>query len=144
MNFQNIDFKKLLLTVDGRIARQDFWIGFAVLFVAGLLNGLIIGSISWILASVVSIAMLFPAYCLSIKRSNDRGHPQMYVQGFFAYNFAVQILTLVGIIGFLGSFIAMLLGLIALGLAIWMLVDLGFLEGTKGPNQYGADPVSTF
>lgn len=143
MNFQNIDFKTLLLTANGRIARQDFWIGVAALFVAGLVNSLIIGSISWVLAALVSIALLFPAYCLSIKRSNDRGHPQMYVQGFFAYSFAVQVLTLVGIIGFLGYFIAGLLGLIALGLAIWLLVDLGFLEGTKGPNQYGPDPVTT-
>ncbi|HAO00045.1 MAG TPA: anthranilate synthase component I [Planctomycetaceae bacterium] len=102
MQFLGIDFQKLLLTVDGRIGRQTFWIGFAALFVAGMINGLIIGSISLILATLVSLALAVPAYCVSIKRSNDRGHPQVYVQGFFIASIAFQVLTLIGVFGFLG------------------------------------------
>lgn len=142
MDLQNIDFKKLLLTVDGRIGRQTFWIGVAAIFVASLLNQLIIGSISTLLAGLVGIALTVPSYCISIKRSNDRGHPPVYVQGFFAFSIGVQLLTVLGILGFLGYFLAGLVGLVLLGLAIWLLVDLGFLEGTKGPNQYGPDPVT--
>lgn len=143
MQFQGIDFQKLLLTVDGRIGRQTFWIGIAALFVAGLLNGLIIGSISTILATLVSLALAVPAYCVSIKRSNDRGHPQVYVQGFFIASIAFQVLTLIGVFGFLGYFIAGLFGLIIGAAAIWLLIDLGALEGTKGPNAYGPDPLET-
>ncbi|MBL8570759.1 MAG: DUF805 domain-containing protein [Phreatobacter sp.] len=138
-----MDFQKLLLTVDGRIGRQTFWIGFAALIVAGMLNGLIIGSISLILATLVSLALAVPAYCVSIKRSNDRGHPQMFVQGFFIASIAFQVLTLTGIFGFLGYFIAGLFGLVIGAAAIWLLIDLGALEGTKGANAYGPDPLET-
>ncbi|WP_293425862.1 DUF805 domain-containing protein [Phreatobacter sp.] len=143
MQFMGIDFQKLLLTVDGRIGRQTFWIGFAALIVAGMLNGLIIGSISLILATLVSLALAVPAYCVSIKRSNDRGHPQMFVQGFFIASIAFQVLTLTGIFGFLGYFIAGLFGLVIGAAAIWLLIDLGALEGTKGANAYGPDPLET-
>ena len=26
--------------------------------------------------------------------------------------------------------------------AIWFLIEVGFLPGTRGPNQYGADPLA--
>jgi len=143
MQFQGIDFQKLLLTVDGRIGRQTFWIGFAALAVAGILNGLIIGSISIILAGIVSLALLVPAYCVSIKRSNDRGHPQVYVQAFFAITMGFQLLTIVGILGLFGYFIAGLVGLVIGVLGLWLLIDLGALEGTRGTNAYGPDPLET-
>lgn len=143
MQFQGIDFQKLLLTVDGRIGRQSFWIGFAALFVAGILNGVVIGAISGILATLVSLALAVPAYCVSIKRSNDRGHPQVFVQGFFAISVAFQLLTLVGILGFLGYFLVGTVGLAIGVLGLWLLIDLGALEGTRGPNAYGPDPLET-
>ncbi|MEO1397450.1 MAG: hypothetical protein AAFU56_01120, partial [Pseudomonadota bacterium] len=31
---------------------------------------------------------------------------------------------------------------IGFGLSIWALVDLGFLRGTDGPNEYGEDPLN--
>jgi uncharacterized membrane protein YhaH (DUF805 family) len=37
------------------------------------------------------------------------------------------------------SFALELAGLI---IAIWALVELGFLRGTVGPNQYGPDPLA--
>lgn len=143
MQFMGIDFQRLLLTVDGRIGRQSFWIGLAVLIVVGLLNSLIIGSISLVLAMLVSLALAVPAYCVSIKRSNDRGHPQIYVQGFFIASIAYQLLSLIGVFGFLGYFIAGLVGLILGVAAIWLLIDLGALEGTRGPNAYGPDPLES-
>jgi uncharacterized membrane protein YhaH (DUF805 family) len=32
-------------------------------------------------------------------------------------------------------------GLVSLIISIWALVELGFLRGTPGPNQYGPDPL---
>lgn len=141
MQFMGIDFQKLLLTVDGRIGRQSFWIGFAALAVVSILNGLIIGAISAILAGLVSLALAVPAYCVSIKRSNDRGHPQIYVQAFFIVSILFQLFTLAGIFSLLGLWIASGIGFI-IGLAgLWLLIDLGALEGTRGPNAYGPDPL---
>jgi uncharacterized membrane protein YhaH (DUF805 family) len=34
----------------------------------------------------------------------------------------------------------MLAGLL---IALWSIVELGILPGTKGPNRFGADPVPT-
>jgi uncharacterized membrane protein YhaH (DUF805 family) len=38
---------------------------------------------------------------------------------------------------------AVVLGLASLVISIWGLVELGFLRGTVGPNQYGPDPLQT-
>ena len=37
--------------------------------------------------------------------------------------------------------LAIILGLAGFGISIWALVELGFLRGTVGPNQYGPDPL---
>jgi uncharacterized membrane protein YhaH (DUF805 family) len=39
-----------------------------------------------------------------------------------------------------GDLIAMVLGLPGLLIGVWLLITLGFLDGTKGPNRYGASP----
>jgi uncharacterized membrane protein YhaH (DUF805 family) len=39
---------------------------------------------------------------------------------------------------FLGFACALIAGIISL----WMLIELGFLRGTIGPNRYGPDPLS--
>ena len=31
---------------------------------------------------------------------------------------------------------------VILACSIWMLVEIGFLRGTKGTNSYGTDPLS--
>lgn len=33
--------------------------------------------------------------------------------------------------------------LASFAVSIWGLVELGFLRGTPGPNQYGPDPITT-
>jgi uncharacterized membrane protein YhaH (DUF805 family) len=40
------------------------------------------------------------------------------------------------------SGLSMLVGLVSLAIAIWALVELGFLRGTDGPNQHGPDPLA--
>lgn len=29
----------------------------------------------------------------------------------------------------------------AIGIGLWILLELGLLKGTQGPNRYGADPL---
>jgi uncharacterized membrane protein YhaH (DUF805 family) len=36
-----------------------------------------------------------------------------------------------------------IIGFATLVIAIWFLIELGFLRGTQGPNQYGPDPLGT-
>jgi len=37
---------------------------------------------------------------------------------------------------------AVIFGLASLAVSIWAIVELGFLRGTPGPNQYGPDPLA--
>ena len=37
--------------------------------------------------------------------------------------------------------LAGLVGMVAVGLGIWLLVEMGFLRGTQGPNRFGPDPL---
>ena len=37
---------------------------------------------------------------------------------------------------------ATVITVVILACSIWMLVEIGFLRGTKGSNSYGPDPLS--
>ncbi|KAF0119509.1 MAG: hypothetical protein FD152_4475, partial [Xanthobacteraceae bacterium] len=99
-----MDLQKLFLNGDGRIRRQDFWIGIVILIVANIVLGFVAGLVGWavagiwgaaILAGLVGLAMTLPAYFLMVKRSNDRDYPQTYVQALMALNIAFQIKNMI-------------------------------------------------
>ena len=120
----NIDFKDLLLSFQGRIRRLHYWIGaIAVSVAAGVIVGILgavggmanNGAVSLIvslLSLVVYAAALWADIALGIKRCHDRDK-----SGWF---------LLIGLIPIIGG--------------LWLLVDLGFLDGTQGPNKYGPSP----
>ena len=64
----NIDFKSLLLAHRGRIGRQDFWVGVAILWVAGMVLGLVP-----VLGQLVALVAIWPWYCLLSQRLHDTG-----------------------------------------------------------------------
>jgi uncharacterized membrane protein YhaH (DUF805 family) len=115
----------LLFSFDGRINRARFWTGVAVLvaiyivlLVLNLVAALIFGEgVVTLLVGIVSIAaylaMIWPSIALGVKRFHDRNKSGWWV-----------LISLVPIIG-----------------GIWYLVECGFLEGTRGPNQFGPDPL---
>lgn len=148
-----MDLQKLFLAGDGRIARQDFWIGIVILIVANLVLGAVAGFVGWavaglwgaaILAGLLGLALTVPFYFLAVKRSNDRDYPPTYVQALVALNIAFQLKNMfmpmtVESMGFLSMIFSLLIAVAGL----WMLIDLGFLQGTRGPNRYGPDPLET-
>jgi uncharacterized membrane protein YhaH (DUF805 family) len=147
----NFDFNRLYLTTDGRIGRQDFWIGLIVLAVAGVVVSLIIGALfGWMttggqwLVFIVQLAFAYPAYCLMAKRFQDRDKPAMYAAAIIGINIVLSLLSLLGVTGdpMNPNFLATIFGLISLAILIWIVVELGILRGTVGANQYGADPVA--
>lgn len=115
-----MNWKHLYLSLDGRIGRQSFWIGILVMWgvsiVAMVLDGILgtqVGDGIGILGIIVLLAILYPAIMLYAKRWHDRNKSGWW--------------TLIILVPFVG--------------AIWFLVELGFLRGTVGNNNYGADPV---
>ena len=143
MDFQNLDpqklipqFQKLLLTFEGRIGRQDFWIDMITVAVVNLVIGGILGWISSFLSLLVTLVLYYPVYCVSLKRSNDLDYPQIYVQVLVAVSIAFLFVTQVGFL----SWVLLPVLLIA---SVAALVLLGFVQGTNGPNRYGPDPLTT-
>ena len=107
-----IDWNKLFLSYEGRINRQPFWIGAIIVFLTNLVVQFLFGS--GFISIVIAIGLLYPLLCVSIKRCHDRGKSGRWC----------------------------LLLLIPFVNIIWVVVDLGILEGTKGSNEYGPDPLT--
>lgn len=117
-----MDWKYLLTSFDGRINRAKFWAGIgmmiAVSIVASLLDmvlGLRVGEAGYgVIGIIVAIASIYFALAIYAKRWHDRGKSGWW-----------SLIAIVPVIG-----------------AIWILVELGILEGDRGANQYGPDPLA--
>lgn len=107
-----MDWKYLYTNFDGRIARKDWWIGIAIIFGISIVLSVLIGG-GGLVQFVVMIILFIGGLSLHIKRFHDRGKPGWWVFVF-----------LIPIIGF-----------------IWMIVELGILEGDADANEYG--PATT-
>jgi len=118
----------------GRITRRTFWLHYflpimAASIVAGLLD-LAFGftefssttggttsyefsSSSGPIGAVVSLALLVPSFSSNVTRLHDRGHSAWWM-----------LFLLLPVIGW-----------------IVLIVQIGFLPGTPGPNRYGSPPA---
>jgi uncharacterized membrane protein YhaH (DUF805 family) len=145
------DYQRLYLTADGRIGRQDFWMGILGFFVVGIVLGLIIwgvfGATSFfarLLNFIIQLAFAYPSYNLMAKRFQDRDRQPMFAAIIIGVGLLLGLIGLftgnpMGTPGFLGT----IFSLIWLAIIIWVMVELGVLRGTVGQNQYGPDPVGT-
>jgi len=146
-----MDWKTLFLTADGRIGQRDFWIGFAILFVAGLVLGMIP-----VIGQIVGILLIYPNVCLYSKRLHDFGKSGWLQLVPMAIMFVAMVLAIfsggAGIMASMGGgsaatagamagfgMAAMVMGLAALiGLAF--LLWVGLSKGDPGDNRYGPPP----
>ena len=134
---------QMLFSFEGRMRRRDFWLVAIVLGVAhsvlvsivsaaffppivmnwdyggGGYPGWGYGSGMWMYWShmapafgLVSCLLLWPRLAIGVKRFHDRDKSGLWL-----------LLCLLPIIGWL-----------------WLLIELGFLDGTQGPNKYGSSP----
>ena len=117
-----MDWKYVLTSYDGRINRAKFWAGVGVFF-AGAVVATIVDNILGttfegmpygFVYVLYSIASLYLIFAVYAKRWHDRGKSGWW--------------TLIALVPFIGQ--------------IWILVELGMLEGDRGANQYGPDPLA--
>lgn len=147
----------------GRITRGQFWLGHAVLAGTAVLLGAVFGFAAGILALllnmqqiavmgplvigfVVGLLLLAGELRLGVKRMHDRGTSGIWV---------VAVVGLAALTNFmLGTYRVQngeaILTPLSVGLAVftaimgcWLIVELGFLRGTRGKNRYGDDPDAT-
>ena len=97
---------------DGRARRKEYWMFVLISILISFVFGFVTGLIGMpSLAYLFSLAILVPSIAVTARRLHDIGK-----SGWF------QLIAFIPIIGF-----------------IWLIV-LNATEGTKGDNQYGADP----
>lgn len=108
-----------------------------------------------IVSLVISLLFMWPGAALSVKRAHDRNRPAIIVFAFYGLSVLLSVLAT---FTFGSSMVAMggganpmeaagpmgmvigILGLVVVIYALYLLVELGFLDGTPGPNQYGPSP----
>ena len=158
----------LFVTIDGRIGRARFWFGVLLIVVfstcasiALMLAGLsqtevITGTVQvnggasnefssvqstlnpWA-AFLLSLVTAFPMAAIGVKRRRDRDFSGVDVLGFIVLSLVLQLLGAFGVSGGLLTALQFVLGV----WAICLLILLGMLKGTTGPNRYGQDPLDT-
>jgi len=139
-----MDWKHLLLSFEGRISRQTFWIGFAVLFAAEIAAQSFAQRIDGErLGAIVDLAFTYPEFALFIKRANDRNTPIWVLGMFFAVGVLLNFLSIVGWAGTPDERTPQFMLILAVWaiFALALLVDLGFRAGVPGRNQFGPDPL---
>lgn len=120
-----MDWKYLFTSIDGRINRAKFWAGTAVLIVAQIVAHLLDSLLGTqmdlgngyplgVIAVIVSLVCIYATVVMHVKRWHDRGKSGWW-----------ELIVFVPVIG-----------------SIWMLVELGFLPGDRGPNRFGNDPLA--
>ena len=116
-----MDWKYLFTSFDGRINRAKFWAAIGVLIALGIVATLIdvllgsdIGQGMGIFSLIASLASIYFALAVYAKRWHDRDKSGWW--------------TLIGLVPFIG--------------AVWIVVELGILEGARGPNRFGPDPLA--
>jgi uncharacterized membrane protein YhaH (DUF805 family) len=124
---------QMLLSFEGRMRRRDFWLLTIALIVVGWILTSILGMLfvtpvpvvtdyntaywmAWTrmstAAGISALLLLWPRLAIGVKRCHDRDKSGWWL--------------LIGLIPILGW--------------IWLLIDIGLLDGTPGPNKYGPSP----
>ncbi len=150
----------LFTKFEGRISRRRFWLGFVGIAAMAMIAGLGImfllpeGTVLVLGQVLLSGAIVYMWSAVVVKRLHDRGKPALpWVVIFMAPGVIMQVMSILKI-GYsaveLGGTSVMVPGVAAMAVmwaamavALWMIVELGFLKGTQGDNTYGPDPLRT-
>jgi uncharacterized membrane protein YhaH (DUF805 family) len=139
---------QLLFSFRGRLNRKPYWLtNLALLVIVALIVVLVavLGGASAatdpfglaLLPFIVAVVPLaWIGLAVSAKRLHDRGKSAWWLLLFWVLP---SVLERVGerIEGF-----GIIFELASIALTIWALVEMGFLRGIAGPNQYGPDPLA--
>ena len=87
---------------------------------------------------IVLVPIIVSGFAIGIKRLHDRDQSGWWILLFY---FGPAVASAIAQNSDSGA-VALLLGLVSLGISIWAFVVLGCLRGTRGPNRYGPDPLA--
>lgn len=129
--------KTFLLSFEGRVTRYDWWVRYFVpLLGLNVLFGIFDAALgTQFFGVILSLAMLWPGLAITAKRLHDRGRTG-WLQ---ALPLGLVILAIV--LAFASGTLGAVLGVVAGIVSIWFIIEIGFLRGTRGKNDYGEDPL---
>jgi uncharacterized membrane protein YhaH (DUF805 family) len=138
-----LDWKQLLFSFDGRANRAKYWLvsllSVAVMVVAvTVFFGLFPASIAWVVLAAIVMLCIYVGVAVSSKRLHDRNKSASWLLLYYLVPGVFNGLAQDSYEG-----MNLVLNLIGHGISLWALIDLGFLRGTPGDNQYGSDPLAT-
>ena len=148
-----MNWQHLFLSAKGRIGQKDFWIGFLILFVAGIVLGMIP-----FLGMIIGLALIYPMVCVLSKRLHDFGKTGWLAAvpyAIFAVGMVIVMIaggaamfgaasgSAAGTGGAMAAFGAVgVVGLLAFVAYIGFILWVGLSKGDPATNQYGPPPVS--
>ncbi|MDC7681982.1 DUF805 domain-containing protein [Asticcacaulis sp. BYS171W] len=159
-----MSFVDVLFSAKGRMRRRDYWIYSlsvtAAFFIAGYAVHAFIGTddfISEITSAgtmsptpfhyfmfVVQTLGQWPAICIMAKRWHDRNKSGwlalITTTVLLVLDYAPRVLWNLGLPVPVDGWFANMCSLFDTAIVIWIFVECGCLDGTKGPNKYGPSP----
>jgi uncharacterized membrane protein YhaH (DUF805 family) len=138
---------QLFFSFRGRINRAPYWIVAVcnlLMFLAAIFVGAAFGyQFAFILGGLAFIPLIVSSFAIMIKRLHDRNKSGWWV--LFFYVLPMILSGMQKALRTIPEATAVLLGFACAAIAgiisLWMLIELGFLRGTIGPNRYGPDPL---
>jgi len=136
-----MNWRKLLLSADGRIGRKSFWLFLVVAIGVGLVasftDGLVFdaggpGEEAGPISAVFNLALIYPSICVQSKRWHDLGRSGWFQALPIGVTPIAAPLLIAG--GQTGAALAAGLIVAAYGSVI---VCMGFFKGQAAPNKYG-------
>jgi len=147
----------LLFGFEGRINRLPYWLsGIALGAVMAIAIGVLYSTVPvspWVTV-LPTLLVLWPLTATSVKRAHDRNRTPWILAPTFVAEFVLIVLAFTGSepikIGDSSSaampegaaLFIFVLAVLNFAYQLYLLVELGFLRGTIGPNRYGPDPLA--
>jgi uncharacterized membrane protein YhaH (DUF805 family) len=150
-----MSLSQLLFGFDGRINRAKYWLTFffwcfiavvlyfvlkALLVATGLDDSM---AMFFGVGLLIYLPFMVSAIAISVKRLHDRNKSAWWLAFYYLAPVALSLLVFM-IAGTEpdDSDIAKGLQFVILVIHVCMLIDLGCLRGTSGPNRFGPDPLA--
>lgn len=126
----------------GRANRQRYWLtvlASAGLMMLGTLLIVAIPVVGWVVGMAVWSAAALMGLAVAARRLHDRGKSAWWLLPMYLPLVVVSLLS--ELMEVSQGAPNPVLSLLTLGFSIWILVELGCLRGTVGPNRFGPDPL---
>jgi uncharacterized membrane protein YhaH (DUF805 family) len=142
---------ELLFGFQGRINRLKYWLGFCTWVVIGVLVyfalKIVIAATSlntgvvlfWGMGLLVLVPFLVSSIAINLRRLHDRDKSGWWLLVFYLIPVALAVFAQAAVNGNPDSSVTKVAQYGTLAIQLWMIVELGFFPGTKGPNEYGED-----